>query len=416
MTADLIDDERGFGGGWGRIGSWLVIWRVDPELARQPKEARFLRRLRWLCAAVAALLPVGAIACTPPPAGVDGWPVAAPASVALDPDRLCALISWVERSKEDDIHAVLVARHGKLVFEQYFSGADEHWGKPLDNDTAHSRDRMHDARSVTKSVVALVLGIALNRGLVKGDFDTPVLDLLPQYADLRTPEKAKITLRHLLTMSAGLKWNEDIPYGDPRNSETQMDRAPDPARFVLSQDVAAPAGEVYNYSGGSAVLIQAVLKQATGKPLDVLTHELLFAPLGIDEVEWVRYPATGEPIAASGLRLLPRDFAKLGQLVLAHGAWQGKEVVPPAFVAEATTPHINGQQLYFYGYQFWLGRSFVGGREVDWSAAVGLGGQRIFIVPSLDLVAVVNAGLYHSRLQAAVPLAVLNRYVLAAAR
>lgn len=374
-----------------------------------------LRGFCLLCAVTAALLPIGAMAaCTPPPAGADGWAVATPQSVGLDADRLCALVPWVEGWKDSDIHAVLVARHGKLVFEQYFTGADEHWGRPLGN-TAHSRDQMHDARSVTKSVVALVLGIALDRGLVKGNLDTPVFDLLPQYADLRIPEKAKITLRHLLTMSAGLKWDEDIPYGEPGNSETEMDRAPDPARFVLAQDVVAPAGEVYDYSGGCTVLIQAILKQSTGKPLDVLAHELLFAPLGIDQVEWVRYPATGEPVAASGLRLLPRDFAKIGQLVLAHGAWQGKQVAPASFVEQATTPHINGRQLYFYGYQFWLGRSFIHGHEVDWSAAVGLGGQRIYVVPALDLVAIVNAGLYRSRLQGPVPLLVLDRYVLAAA-
>lgn len=376
-----------------------------------------VRGLRLLCVAVIALLPVsGRAACAPPPAGADGWAVAAPQSVGLDADRLCALVPWLNGWKEGDVHAVLVARHAKLVFEQYFAGADEKWGRSLGNDTAHSRDQLHDARSVTKSVVALVLGIALDRGLVKGGLDTPVLDLLPQYADLRTPEKAKITLRHLLTMSAGLKWNEDIPYGSPDNSETQMDMAPDPARFVLSQEVVAPAGEVYTYSGGCTVLIEAILRRATGKPLDVLAHDLLFAPLGIEEVEWVRFPATGEPIAASGLRLLPRDFAKIGQLVLAHGAWQGKQIAPAAFVEEATTPHINGQQLYFYGYQFWLGRSFVHGREIDWSAAVGLGGQRIFIVPALDLVTVVNAGLYHSPMQASVPLMLLNRYVLPAAR
>ena len=374
-----------------------------------------LRELRVVCAAIAALLPVSAIAaCEAPPAGPDGFPVAEPDSVGLDADRLCALVPLIEGWKDSDVHAVLVVRHARLVFEQYFSGADEHWGTPLGNETAHSRDQLHDARSVTKSVVALVLGIALDRDLVQGDLDTPVLDLLPQFADLRTPEKAQITLRHLLTMSAGLKWNEDIPYGDPGNSETQMDRAPDPPRFVLSQDVVAPAGEVYNYSGGSAVLIQTILKQATGKSLDVLTHDLLFAPLGIEQVEWVRYPATGEPIAASGLRLLPRDFAKLGQLVLAHGAWQGRQVAPAAFVEQATTPHINGQQLYFYGYQFWLGRSFIRGRVIDWSSAVGLGGQRIFVVPALDLVAVVNAGLYRSPMQAWVPLVALNRYVLAA--
>jgi CubicO group peptidase (beta-lactamase class C family) len=376
-----------------------------------------LHGLRHLLgAALMALVPAGAIAaCAPPSAGADGLAVAAPASVGLDGDRLCALVPRLESWKEADIHAVLVARHGKLVFEQYFAGEDENWGKPLGN-IAHARDKLHDARSVTKSVVALVLGIALDRGLLKASLDTPVLDLLPQYADLRTPDKAKITLRHLLTMSAGLKWDEDIPYANPENSERQMDAAPDPARFVLSQDVVAPAGEVYAYSGRSPVLIQAILKQATGKSLDTLAHDLLFQPLGIDEVEWARYPATGEPIAASGLRLLPRDFVRLGQLVLAQGAWQGKQIVPAAFVEQATSPHINGRELYFYGYQFWLGRSFVHGREIDWSAAVGLGGQRIFVVPALDLVAVVNAGLYHSPMQASVPLVVLNRYVLAAAQ
>ncbi len=353
-------------------------------------------------------------ACAPPPPA-DDWAVAAPQAEGLDSQRLCALVPWLETEKQTDIHAVLVARHGQLAFEQYFSGADERWGTPL-GDVAHARDQLHDARSVTKSVVALVLGIAVDQGLLKlkHGLDTPILDLLPQYADLRTTKKARITLRHLLTMSAGLKWDEDIPYGDPKNSETQMDRAPDPARFVLSQPVVAPPGEVYNYSGGSAVLIQTILKRATGRGLDELTQDLLFTPLGIAKVEWLRYPATREPIAASGLRLLPRDFAKIGQLVLTHGIWAGKQIVPAPFLAQATAPQINGQGLYFYGYQFWLGRSLVGGREIDWIAAVGLGGQRIYVVPTLDLVVVINAGLYHSPLQGWVPLAVLNRFVLAA--
>jgi CubicO group peptidase (beta-lactamase class C family) len=373
------------------------------------------------------LVPVGAeaAACAPPQEAADDWAVAAPDAVGLDPGRLCALVPWAEGWKEDgtglsgvasDIHAVLVVRHDKLVFEQYFSGADQHRVKGPLGDIAHSRDQLHDARSVTKSVVALVLGIAIDRGMVKlrDDLDTPVFDLLPQYADLRTPEKARITLRHLLTMSAGLNWDESN-YGDPQNSEVQMNNAPDPTRFVLSQTVVAPAGEVFNYSGGSAALIAAILKRATGRPFDVLAHDLLFAPLGIADVEWARYRATGEPAVASGLRLLGRDFAKLGQLVLAHGVWGGKQVVPAQFLAQATAPQINGLELYFYGYQFWLGRSFISGREIDWIAAVGLGGQRIFVVPTLDLVAVVNAGLYSSPLQEGVPLAVLNRYVLAAA-
>ena len=335
----------------------------------------------------AILLPGAAQAapCEAPPASDDGWAVAAPGDMGIDPDRLCALVPRLEAWTEADIHAVLVVRHGKLVFEHYFAGADERRGTLLGK-VAHASDLRHDARSVTKSVTALVLGIALGQGMIKGDLDTPVLDLLPAYAELRTPEKALITLRHLLTMSAGLAWDEDMPYSDPRNSEIQMDSAPDPVRFVLSQPVAAPAGEVYNYSGGGATLIAALLKQATGRPLDVLAQDLLFTPLGIADVEWYRHPS-GEPVAASGLRLRPRDFAKLGQLVLAHGAWQENQVVPAEFIAQATAPQINGRGLYFYGFQFWLGRSFVNGREIDWVAAVGLGGQRIFIAPALDLVA-----------------------------
>ena len=122
-----------------------------------------------------------------------------------------------------DVHAVLVARHGKLAFEQYFSGSDERWGTPV-RDDAHSRDRLHDARSVAKSVVALVLGAAIDRGLLqlRNGLDTGVFDLLPEYADLQTDQKQRIAVRHLLTMSAGLQWDEDIPYGDARNSETQM--------------------------------------------------------------------------------------------------------------------------------------------------------------------------------------------------
>ncbi len=126
-----------------------------------------LQALRLMCAAMTALVPIsGMAACAPPLAGPDRWAVAAPEAVGLDLNRLCALVPWIEGSRESDIHAVLVARHDQLVFEQYFSGADERWGTPIGN-AMHSNDQLHDARSVTKSVVALVLGIALDHGLDK---------------------------------------------------------------------------------------------------------------------------------------------------------------------------------------------------------------------------------------------------------
>jgi CubicO group peptidase (beta-lactamase class C family) len=348
--------------------------------------------------------------CGVPAAGADHWPVASPESVGLASATLCPLVQRLDEWKEANVHSVVVVRHGSLVFEHYFSGADERQGDKL-GEVAFGPETRHDVRSATKSIVALLMGIAVDRGWVAG-IDQPVLSYFPEYADLRTPEKDRITVRHLLTMSAGLSWNEDN-YDDPNNSEIRMVDAADHYRFVLEQPVVAPAGQVYNYNGGGTAVIAAVLRKATGKPLDELAHTLLFEPLDITDVEWNRW-GDGTPNAASGLRMCPRDLAKIGQLVLSHGAWNGKQLVPASWVDAANAPQINGAGLYFYGYHFRLGRSFVDGREVDWAAAWGNGGQRVFIVPALDLVVVVTAGLYHSFTQGTVPIEVMNRFVLPA--
>jgi CubicO group peptidase (beta-lactamase class C family) len=353
--------------------------------------------------------------CGRPSAGADRWPVAAPESVGFAGTTLCPMVKWLDDGKQSKVHAVLVARHGTLVFEAYFSGNDEHWGQAV-GEVAFGPETKHDERSVTKGVVALVLGIAIDRGWVKG-VDEPVLSFFPEYADLRTPEKDRITLRHLLTMSAGLEWHElDTPYTADANSENRMDNASDPYRYALEQKVVAPPGQVWNYSSGSSEVIGGVLRKATGKPLDELARVLLFEPLGIADVEWYPY-AQGNPGAAGGLRLRPRDLAKIGQLVLQRGAWNGAPVVPAAWIEAATAPQITGPDRPSYGYQFWLGRSLVDGRTVDWTMAPGLGGQRLFIVPAFDLVVVVNAGLYKSPLQvqSGVTMTILNRYMLAAA-
>jgi CubicO group peptidase (beta-lactamase class C family) len=351
--------------------------------------------------------------CGAPAARDDGWEIATPASVAVDAEKLCALTRRFAEWREADIHAVLISRHGKLIFEQYYPGRDQHWGE-APTDVAFGPTVPHDLRSITKSVVALLLGIAVDKGWVK-DLDQPVLSLLPAYADLKSPEKERIKLRDLLTMSAGFAWSEDAPYGVPENSETQMDLAADPCRYVLEQPIANQPGAIWTYSGGSAALIACVLRQATRQNIDQLAQSVLFDPLQIKEVSWARYPATGEPVAASGLRLIPRDTLKIGQLVLGKGQWRGAQIAPASFIEAATTPQINGPGLMFYGYQFWLGRSLIAKREVDWIAGVGYGGQRLYIVPSLDLVVLVHAGLYASPMQEWVGNVLLNRYALSAA-
>jgi CubicO group peptidase (beta-lactamase class C family) len=367
-----------------------------------------------LIAAIAATpwLAQAQMGCAAPSTGDDHWPVATPESVGISSETLCPVVKWLGDRKEANVHAVVVVRHGKLVFDHYFTGDDEHLGRSV-GEVAFDSQTRHDERSVSKSVTALVVGMAIDHGWIKS-VDTPVLSFFPEYADLRTPEKDRITLRHLLTMSSGLDWHElDVPYTDAANSEIRMDTAPDPYRFALEQSVIVPPGQVWNYNSGSTELLGAVLRKATGKPLDQLASTLLFGPLEITDVEWYKY-AQGNPSAAAGLRLRPRDLAKIGQLVLQHGAWNGKRLVSASWVDASTRPQINGQGVFFYGYQFWLGRSLVDKHELDWVACWGLGGQRVFIVPERDLVVVVNAGLYKSNLQAWVPLEILNQYVLKA--
>ena len=350
----------------------------------------------------------------PPPALDDGWPVASPAEKNLDESVLAGLAKQFEAWTDANLHAALIVRDGALVYERYFTGEDQAFATPLGR-VAYDATMRHDLRSITKSITSLVFGIAIDRGWV-GGVDAKVLPFFRDYADLGTPEKDTIAIEHLLSMSAGFAWSEALPYSDPRNSERRMIDAPDPARYVLEQPIARPPGVAYAYNGGLTLLLAEILKRATGKTLDVLAQEELFAPLGITDVEWVRY-ANGDPMAPSGLRMRPRDVAKIGAMVAGGGLWQGRRIVSADWIARSLTPQVNGESLFFYGYQWWLGRSLIERREITWGAAFGYGGQRLFVLPQYKLAVVVMAGLYSEPvLQSMVGEIVLRRYALTALR
>lgn len=320
-----------------------------------------------------------AMGCGAPQALPDGWQVAAPEQEGLDPALICAIGPRLEGWKRAIPHGVVVVRHGTLVYEHYFTGDDERRGKPV-GPVTYRVDTKHDLRSITKSIVSLLVGIAIDRGWL-ADLDVPVFSYFPAHADLRTPEKDRITLHHLLTMSPGLTWNEVVPYSDPKSSERRMNAAADPYRYVLEQPVQEQPGTRFNYNGGGTLLLAAILHRVSGRPLDVLAREVLFDPLGIADVEWHRY-GNGDVMAASGLRLRPRDLAKIGQLLLARGSWHGRQIVSAAWIDQSLSARIAGEGMPFngyegmsaYGYQWWIGRSSVGKREVGWAAGVGWGG------------------------------------------
>jgi CubicO group peptidase (beta-lactamase class C family) len=348
----------------------------------------------------AALAPLTALAvyadppdgCGVPVARDDGWPVASDNEDKLiDRGALCGMADRLAASSSANVHSVLVARGGKLVFERYFRGSDEIYSRRVGS-VIFDTDTLHDMKSVSKSVASLALGIAIDRGLIRS-VNEPIFSFFPELLDLRSPEKDRIQLWHALTMSMGLAWVEATPAtGDENNDEARMHRASDPCRYVLGLAVTAPAGQEFFYNTGALALVSAIIRKATGRPLDEFARETLFEPLGITSVEWIRYK--GETDAGGGLRLRPRDMAKIGQLVLAGGRCNDRQIVSKAWIETSTAPKFKATVDQSYGYLWWLGRSLLNGREVHWVGALGRGGQSIRIVPELDLVVVVTAGYY----------------------
>jgi CubicO group peptidase (beta-lactamase class C family) len=321
----------------------------------------------------------------------DGWPVASVNEDKLiDRGALCRMADRLAASSTANVHAVLVVRGGKLVFERYFRGSDEIYGRRVGNVTFDA-DTLNDMKSVSKSVASLAFGIAIDRGLI-GSVNEPIFSFFPELSDLRSLEKERIQLLHALTMSMGLNWVEATPNNEGNNDEERMHMAPNPCRYVLGLAVTAPAGQDFFYNTGALTLLSAITRKATGRTLDEFARATLFEPIGITSVEWIR--VKGDTDAGGGLSLRPRDMAKIGQLVLAGGRWNDRQVVSKAWIDASMTPRMDATNLFFYGYLWWLGRSLLNGREIHWAGALGRGGQSIRIVPELDLVVVVTAGYY----------------------
>jgi CubicO group peptidase (beta-lactamase class C family) len=305
----------------------------------------------------------------------------------------------------DGLHGVVVVRHGATVLEHYGKGEDTTWNIPL-GVVDFGPQTLHDLRSVTKSVTSLLYGIALGEGLVPGP-EAPLLPQFPQYPDLAAdPDRARLTVGHALTMSLGLQWREEIPYDSPANAEIAMELAPDRYRYVLERPIQEPPGVAWSYCGGATTLLGRLIADGTGRPLPQYARTALFEPLGIERFEWIE-GRDGVASAASGLRLTPRDLARIGGAVLRDGGG----VVPAEWIGTMLQPRLQTVWGAGYGYHWYL-ETVEGHRVVQ---AAGNGGQRLFVVPDLDLVVAVTAGNYDHPEQWRTPLTVLERAILTAA-
>lgn len=332
-----------------------------------------------------------ALACYQPRAGAAGfqWQRANPSESGIASDLSARLDEGMKAGDLPNLHAVFVARHGKVALERYFEGQDERWGSPIGT-VAFSSNTLHDVRSISKTVVGLLYGIALAEGKVPA-LNTPVLHAFPAYSDLAADERRRLILiSHVLEMTMGLEWSEDLSYSDPRNSEIAMERSKDRYRYVLDRPILEEPGKRWRYSGGATAILGHLIARATGTPLLEYARAKLFLPMGIETVEWTK-GTNGEAAAASGLRLRAPDLARVGQLVLQGGQWNGRSIVPKDWLSQSLTPRVYAFEGTQYGYHWYVARRQDGSPVY---MALGLGGQRLVVSPASKVVYVVFMGNY----------------------
>jgi CubicO group peptidase (beta-lactamase class C family) len=324
----------------------------------------------------------------PPLPREDGWPVSTLDAVNIDRATVEKFVQSILDTPMDSqdapqVHGLLIARHGKLVLEEYFHEQD--------------RDQLHNTRSASKSLTSLLVGAAMHAG-VPLKLSSPVYQVMNGGAfpaDLE-PQKRVMTLEHLLTMSPGYfcdDTNDDAPGNEDKMWEQEAE--PDFYRYTMKVPMATPPGENAVYCSASPNLALGMLGQAAREDPTSLFDRLIGGPMKIRRYEWGLDPA-GHPYGGGGMALLLRDFIKLGQLMLNGGTWEGRRIVSREFVAHAGAPLYHLRKIY-YGYLWWNEDYPYKNRTVHTFSARGAGGQTVTVVPELDLIVATFAGNFSSR-------------------
>ena len=322
----------------------------------------------------------------------DGWLTAHMGEVNLDEKLLTKLIQNILNKKYENIHSILIVKDGKLVLEEYFTGKD--YGKL---ETAFTHDDLHGVMSVTKSFASTLIGIAIDKGMIK-DTDEDLVSFFPEYKKLLGEKGKKIKLRHVLSMTAGLDWDEiTYLYSDNRNPYWIM-LGPERSniiKYILSRPVKEEPGHEFIYNGGLSILLGKIIEKRSHLKTVDFAQKYLFEPLGIEKYEWGYYDFKREVSKTDGgLYLRPRDMAKLGYLYVNKGQWKNRQIISSKWINEATKRHIDLYPFYLtgYGYQWWLYTYKINGQKKEIPVADGWGGQRIFTFPDQDMIVVFTAG------------------------
>jgi CubicO group peptidase (beta-lactamase class C family) len=337
----------------------------------------------------------------------DGWPIGLLTDHGFDPDVMSVLNVDLRSRRIEEVDALLLVRGGTLVYEGYF-------------EPATSVHRLHQLNSVTKSVISMAVGTALHQGLI-ARLDQTIGELLPQYADLfdAEPKKAEITVQDLLTMTSGLAWDDKDPSRRNRDG-IYIYSAQDAGRYVLEKPLVRKPGAGFHYSGGDTQLLATILSTVGGEEAGSFIYHQLFHPIFIEEYQWA-YLGDGSIDAAGGLSLRARDLARLGQLFLDGGDYYGRQIFSSRWVEDSFTPWVTSDwDTAKYGLQWWMypwSPSRSATRPYGILMGSGFGGQKLFVVPDLDLVAVFfgcTTEAYDCGISDQVPEMVMYNYILRA--
>ncbi len=331
-------------------------------------------------------------------------PMTTHAADGVSTAKLEAMSAAIKAGQFQQITSVLVSRHGKLVFEAYYDGDAE---------------TRRNTRSTTKTVTAMLAGAAIGRGAIPS-VQAPIKPYLKGRPPAANPDprKDKVTVEDLLTMSSIAECDDDNQYS--RGNEERMYLIEDWVGFYLDLPVrgfpdwsprpeASPYGRSFSYCTAGVVTLGQAVQNAVKQPLPAFADEVLFKPLAIENPKWQMSP-TGLAMGGGGLSLRSRDLLKLGQLYLNNGQREGQQVLPADFVKASVAPHANARPETDYGYLIWL-QTFAGHKA--WVMS-GSGGQKVAIVPDLDLVAVITTTNFGVRQPHAISEKLLAEHILAA--
>jgi CubicO group peptidase (beta-lactamase class C family) len=315
-----------------------------------------------------------------PPKLKDGLLTGGLDKTGLDKALLTEMTNNIIDGTYPNVHSVLIIKDGKLVFEEYFYEYD--------------RNKLHELRSATKSIISALTGIAIEKGFIKSK-NEPVLPFFPEYTlNNISSDKNKITIEHLLTNQSGLDC--DIADARSEGNETVMSNSGDWIKFTLDLPMIDSAGGKGRYCSGNPVTLGRIIEKTTSQPLPEFAKQTLFKNLGIHNFKWSFKPDKSSSETFCQIYLNSRDMAKFGLLYLDKGKWNGKQVISPEWIQQSLTKHSVVQGVN-YGYLWWIKYLDVDGVKFYGKAAQGNGGQKIYIWEEQNMITVITGGNFNTQ-------------------